>query len=53
MGRALPGRRRVSVRLAVKTVPLRRWRVTREPRRRVKDALDEAGVGMPFPRRTV
>ncbi|MCX5040977.1 MULTISPECIES: mechanosensitive ion channel family protein [Streptomyces] len=41
------------VRLAVKTVPLQQWGVTRELRRRVKEALDEAGVEIPFPRRTV
>ncbi|WP_047868381.1 mechanosensitive ion channel family protein [Nocardiopsis sp. RV163] len=29
------------------------WGVTRRLRRRVKDALDEAGVEMPFPQRTV
>ncbi|MFE1027601.1 hypothetical protein ACFW5I_24030 [Streptomyces sp. NPDC058818] len=43
----------VRVRLAVKTVPLQQWGVTRELRRRVKDALDEAGVDIPFPQRTV
>ncbi|WP_399893581.1 mechanosensitive ion channel family protein [Streptomyces sp. BBFR51] len=43
----------VLVRLAVKTVPLQQWGVTRELRRRVKDALDQAGVEIPFPRRAV
>jgi small conductance mechanosensitive channel len=43
----------VVVRLAVKTVPLQQWGVTRELRRRVKDALDEAGIDIPFPQRTV
>ncbi|MFD9026840.1 mechanosensitive ion channel family protein [Streptomyces parvulus] len=43
----------VLVRLAVKTVPLQQWGVTRELRRRVKDALDDAGIEIPFPRRTV
>ncbi|MFC7814964.1 MULTISPECIES: mechanosensitive ion channel family protein [unclassified Streptomyces] len=43
----------VLVRLAVKTVPLQQWGVTRELRRRVKDALDEAGIDIPFPQRTV
>ncbi|MER7778862.1 mechanosensitive ion channel family protein [Streptomyces sp. NPDC096191] len=43
----------VLVRLAVKTVPLQQWGVTRELRRRVKDALDDAGIETPFPRRTV
>ncbi len=43
----------VVVRLAVKTVPLKQWGITRELRRRVKDNLDAAGVEMPFPQRTV
>ncbi|MFB7929504.1 mechanosensitive ion channel family protein [Streptomyces sp. NPDC056039] len=43
----------VIVRLAVKTTPLQQWAVTRELRRRVKDALDEAGIDIPFPQRTI
>ncbi|MET7325842.1 mechanosensitive ion channel family protein [Streptomyces sp. NPDC005549] len=43
----------VLVRLAVRTAPLQQWGVTRELRRRVKEALDDAGVEMPFPRRAV
>ncbi|MFC8305944.1 mechanosensitive ion channel family protein [Streptomyces olivaceus] len=43
----------VLVRLAVKTVPLQQWGVTRELRRRVKESLDEEGIEIPFPRRTV
>ncbi|MFJ3659861.1 mechanosensitive ion channel family protein [Streptomyces sp. NPDC090119] len=43
----------VVVRLAVKTVPLQQWSVTRELRRRVKDALDTAGIDIPFPQRTI
>ncbi|MFE1442044.1 mechanosensitive ion channel family protein [Streptomyces sp. NPDC058739] len=43
----------VVVRLAVKTVPLQQWSVTRELRRRAKDALDAAGIDIPFPQRTV
>ncbi|MFI8348186.1 mechanosensitive ion channel family protein [Streptomyces sp. NPDC085596] len=43
----------VVVRLAVKTVPLQQWAVTRELRRRVKDALDAAGIDIPFPQRTI
>ncbi|MFJ9202759.1 mechanosensitive ion channel family protein [Streptomyces flaveolus] len=40
----------VVVRVAVRTVPLQQWGVTRELRRRVKDALDEAGIDIPFAR---
>lgn len=43
----------VVVRLAVKTVPLQQWGVTRELRRRVKEALDAAGIDIPFPQRTI
>ncbi|MEV8314666.1 mechanosensitive ion channel family protein [Streptomyces sp. NPDC059900] len=43
----------VVVRLAVKTVPLKQWGVTRELRRRAKTALDDAGIEIPFPQRTV
>ncbi|WP_228900078.1 mechanosensitive ion channel family protein [Streptomyces sp. DH1] len=43
----------VLVRLAVRTVPLQQWGVTRELRRRVKEALDAAGIDIPFPQRTV
>ncbi|WP_436846169.1 mechanosensitive ion channel family protein [Streptomyces chartreusis] len=39
----------VIVRIAVKATPLQQWAVTRELRRRVKDALDEAGIDIPFP----
>jgi moderate conductance mechanosensitive channel len=43
----------VVVRMAVKTRPLQQWGVTRELRRRVKHALDAAGVETPVPQRTV
>lgn len=43
----------VVMRVAVKTVPLQQWGVTRELRRRVKEALDEAGVEIPVNQRTV
>ncbi|NLU70376.1 mechanosensitive ion channel family protein [Streptomyces sp. HNM0574] len=43
----------VVVRLAVKTVPLQQWGVTRELRLRAKKALDAAGVEHPFPQRTL
>ncbi|MFI8992959.1 mechanosensitive ion channel family protein [Streptomyces sp. NPDC053542] len=43
----------VVVRVVVKTAPLKQWAVTRELRRRAKEALDAAGVEIPFPQRTV
>ncbi|MBZ4018322.1 mechanosensitive ion channel protein MscS [Streptomyces purpurogeneiscleroticus] len=43
----------VVVRVVVKTAPLKQWGVTREMRRRAKEALDAAGIEIPFPQRTV
>ncbi|MEV6756941.1 mechanosensitive ion channel family protein [Streptomyces sp. NPDC051214] len=43
----------VVVRVAVKTLPMQQWAVTRELRRRVKEALDEAGIDIPYAQRTV
>jgi small conductance mechanosensitive channel len=43
----------VTIRLVVKTRPAQQFRVMRELRIRIKRALDEAGVEMPFPQRTV
>ncbi|MYU20589.1 mechanosensitive ion channel family protein [Streptomyces sp. SID8352] len=40
----------VVVRVAVRTVPLQQWGVTRELRRRVKEALDAADIEIPFAR---
>ncbi|MHB9757349.1 mechanosensitive ion channel family protein [Streptomyces sp. BYX5S] len=41
------------VRLAVKTVPLQQWSVTRELRRRTMEALDRAGIDIHVPQHTV
>ena len=43
----------ITLRLVVKTVPLEQWRVSRELRRRIKDALDAVGIEIPFPQRTL
>ncbi|MET9776982.1 hypothetical protein ABZ023_22390 [Streptomyces sp. NPDC006367] len=40
----------VVVRVAARTAPLQQWAVTRELRRRGKEALDEAGTEIPFAR---
>lgn len=40
-------------RVLLKTKPLQQWAVGREFNRRVKYALDEAGIEIPFPHRTV
>ena len=43
----------VSIRLVVKTEPASQWAVERELRLRIKEALDDAGIEIPFPQRTV
>ena len=43
----------VTIRLIVKTEPAAQFQVERELRLRIKDALDAAGIEIPFPQRTV
>ncbi len=43
----------VTLRLVVKTDPAEQWIVGRELRLRIKEALDEAGIEIPFPQRTI
>ena len=43
----------VTIRLVVKTDPAEQWTIARELRLRIKEALDEAGIEIPFPQRTV
>jgi small-conductance mechanosensitive channel len=43
----------VLIRLWVKTLPGEQWGVARELRRRIKHALDDADISIPFPQRTV
>jgi len=43
----------VTIRLVVKTDPAEQWAIARELRLRIKEALDEAGIELPFPQRTV
>ncbi|MGH9173515.1 MAG: mechanosensitive ion channel family protein, partial [Vicinamibacterales bacterium] len=40
----------VTLRIRIKTIPLRQWEVGRELRRRIKMALDRAGIKIPSPR---
>jgi small conductance mechanosensitive channel len=39
----------VTIKLRIKTVPLKQWEVGRELRRRIKQAFDQAGIEIPFP----
>jgi small conductance mechanosensitive channel len=41
----------ITIRLVLKTRPADQWTVLRELRRRLKVALDDAGVEVPFPQR--
>lgn len=47
------GQSAVAIRLVVKTEPSEQWAVERELRLRLKKALDEAGIEIPFPQQTV
>jgi small conductance mechanosensitive channel len=40
----------VTLKMRIKTVPLKQWEVGRELRRRVKIAFDQHGISIPFPR---
>ena len=43
----------VTIKIRIKTMPLKQWTVGRELRRRLKLAYDESGVEFPFPTRTL
>ena len=43
----------IALRVMVKTDPGEQWGTGRELRRRLKHALDEAGIEIPFPQRTI
>lgn len=47
------GPNEIVLRLVMKTRPASQWKVNREFRRRAKTALDEAGIEIPFPQRTI
>jgi small-conductance mechanosensitive channel len=43
----------VTIKMIIKTAPLKQWEVAREFRRRVKNEFDRLGIEIPFPQRTV
>ncbi len=47
------GESEVSILVWAKTTPMNQWSVEREIRKRVKQAFDEAGVEIPYPRRVL
>ena len=47
------GENSVVIRAVVRTEPAEQWVMARVARKRIKEALDEAGIEIPFPQRTV
>lgn len=47
------GESSVTIRVRMKTLPLKQWDVAREYRRRLKKAFDAAGIQIPFPQRDI
>jgi small-conductance mechanosensitive channel len=47
------GEASVTIRVRMKTLPLKQWETAREFRRRLKKAFDEAGIELPFPQRDI
>ncbi len=43
----------VTIKMIIKTAPLKQWEVAREFRRRVKNEFDRLGIEIPFPHQTV
>ena len=43
----------ITIRLLIKTQPLKQWDVAREYRRRLKQAFDQAEITIPFPQRSI
>ena len=43
----------VTIRMLIKTIPLKQWDVAREFRRRIKNEFDGRGIEIPFPQRTI
>ncbi|MEE9553742.1 MAG: mechanosensitive ion channel family protein [candidate division Zixibacteria bacterium] len=43
----------VTIRMIIKTEPLKQWDVAREFRRRVKNEFDRLGIEIPFPHQTI
>ena len=47
------GDSQVTIKVRLKTVPLRQWEIGREFRRRIKKAFDERGIEIPYPHLSV
>ncbi|MBM3750663.1 MAG: mechanosensitive ion channel [Acidimicrobiia bacterium] len=47
------GESSVTIRVRIKTLPLKQWTITREYRRRLKKSFESAGIEIPFPQRDI
>jgi small conductance mechanosensitive channel len=47
------GDSQVTIKIRIKTLPLKQWEVGREMRRRIKKAFDAHGIEIPFPHRSL
>jgi small-conductance mechanosensitive channel len=47
------GDSQVTIKIRIKTLPLKQWMVGRELRRRIKNTFDARGIEIPFPHRSV
>jgi moderate conductance mechanosensitive channel len=47
------GESQVTIKIRIKTLPLKQWAVGRELRRRIKNTFDSKNIEMPFPHRAV
>ena len=43
----------ITIRLIIKTTPLKQWEIKRELRKRIKNAFDRAGIEIPFPQMVI
>jgi len=43
----------VTIKIRIKTVPIKQWRISRELRRRIKKVFDARGIEIPFPHLTL
>lgn len=47
------GDSQITIRAVARTLPLKHWEVERELKKRIKEAFDENGIGIPYPRRVI